>query len=288
MGHISHLSLMQSRDHLAEVHNQLRKQNRLALSSESYDFEHHKLVIQKAREARDAFKGHLDEATVRLPDGRFLMLHQYGALKVFAAKNHIRKRDILPFVTMEDFRVVTADLSCLGLVTLRGLSHIESLKSLSVSNNRNLTSLAGIPVRALEKLDASGCGLAGNLSLLSGADNMRELLVFENSDLTSLHGVPTRNLEALEADQCGLRGDLSALASATKLRRLCVFGNLHLTSLHGTPTEELRELHASDCGLSGDHTFLGRATKLEKINMESNPGITLDEAQFPSRAEIQL
>ena len=74
---------------VAETHKELCDMNELAMSSQGHDLERHKLVIQRAREARDTLKEALKTHFIALGDGRFLCPIQYQALRQFAAINSI-------------------------------------------------------------------------------------------------------------------------------------------------------------------------------------------------------
>jgi hypothetical protein len=245
----------------------------------------YQLTMEAARQARDAFRRQLP---IDVGDGRPIFPYQYDALNSFAARNNRSMSDILGRLTINDSRVVVADFSFMALITLQGLSAIESLKTLSVAGNRVLGTLAGIPVQSLEWLDASTTRISGDLSELSAATKLTELYVSEANCLESLEGVPTISLEVLVADRCSLAGDLAPLAGARRLRILHVSGNHRLTSLRGIQTDELEELSALWCNLSEDHSFLEQAPRLIKLDLRLNPGLKIDRKKFSPKVKISI
>ena len=267
-------SLRQTRQELVEAHKQLQELTQPRLVPERFDLDSCQALAQRARELRDTFRAQLEEHFVPLGDGRRIFPHQLEALKEFAENNSLDVDALLPSVIIENGRVIEADFSEMGLVTLLGLSGLESMRRLEILENHHLTSLVGIPVREIESIDASRCGLIGDLSSLTEATRLRSLHVTENKDITSLTGIPTQEIEELWAWGCGLHGDLSAITGCSRLVSLGVGFNRMLTSLAGIPTRELQSVYAMGCGLKGDLSAVSGAAKLRQLHISGNPEIT--------------
>jgi hypothetical protein len=259
--------LLAMRDELKEL------QGALAVGDASV-LDRHKLVMEQIRELKESFVTQRDLLFKVFPSGQVLVRPQYEALERFASNNKLDVQKLFSKVVIEGGVVVACNFSELGLTTLEGLEGLQRIRALYVYNSADLTSLKGIPTKALEVLGASWCGLTGDLSELSGAEKLKELGVSGNAGLTSLKGIPTKALEVLEARGCGLTGDLSELSGADKLRWLGVGGNAGLTSLKGTPMKALEELGAYECGLTGDLSELSGADKLKKLRVSGNVGLT--------------
>jgi hypothetical protein len=281
-------TLRAAHQELVDAYRELHEQNVLATSSGTHNFDRHHVIMEKAKEVRDAFKDRLAEHAVQLNDGRWLMRHQFEALEVLAAHNSIDPRRLFSSLKIVGRRVVEADLRFKELRTLEGLSGVESIRHLNVSYNFGLTSLAGIPLRHLETLEASHCDLTGDLTALTAATKLKVLLVSENSGLKSLDGIPLAHMEGVFASECGLVGDLSALADAERLGFVFVWKNQGLQSLSGISVRALRVLRASQCALSGDHTFLSHASTLISVDLRKNPEVIVDKTQFAPNVWIQI
>jgi hypothetical protein len=273
--------LLAMRDELKEL------QGALAVGDASV-LDRHKLVMEQIRELKESFVAQRDALSTTLPDGRRLFPGQYEALEKFASNNKLDVQKLFSRITIEGGVIVECDFERLGLTTLKGLEGLQRIRALDVYNNSGLTSLKGIPTKALEELYAYECGLTGDLSELSGADNLRMFLVANNQGLTSLKGMPTKAIEVLKAYDCGLTGDLSELSGADKLKVLGVSGNKGLTSLKGIPTKALEKLSACACGLTGDHSFLSKAPNLSYLNLKYHPNLTLDKSKFKGSVEMYV
>jgi hypothetical protein len=273
--------LLAMRDELKEL------QGALAVGDISV-LDRHKLVMEQIRELKESFVAQRDALSKALPDGRRLYTGQYEALEKFASNNKLDMQRLFSKITIEGGLVVECNFGGLGLTTLEGLEGLQRIRKLNTAVNKALTSLKGIPTKALEELSAYGCGLTGDLSELSGADKLEVLYVSHNEGLTSLKGIPTKALEDLYAYDCGLTGDLSELSGADKVRELCVGLNKDLTSLKGIPTKALEILEARGCGLTGDYTFLSKAPNLSDLHLEHSPNLTLDKSKFNGSVTIYV
>jgi hypothetical protein len=281
-------TLRKTQEQLVAMRDELKElQGALAVGDASV-LDRHKLVMEQIRELKESFVAQRDALSTTLPDGRRLFSGQYEALEKFASNNELDVQALFSRITIEGGVVVECNFGGLGLTTLEGLEGLQRIIKLSVWGNKGLTSLKGIPTKALAVLGAHDCGLTGDLSELSGADKLKDLRVEKNKDLTSLKGIPTKALEELSAYRCDLTGDLSELSGADKLKALYVRGNARLTSLKGIPTKALEELRAYRCGLTGDHTFLSKAPNLSDLDLEHNPNLTLDKSKFRDSVEIRL
>jgi hypothetical protein len=259
--------LKASRDELVEL------QNVLATGDASV-LDRHALVIEQIRELQKAFVEQRDALSVALIDGGRLFAPQFEALQIFARNNDLDIEALLLGMTIENAVVVECDLECMNLTTLQGLERLRTIRKLYIQTNERLTSLAGIPTRALEELDASDCDLTGDLSELSCADRLKALSVSNNESLTSLKGIPKRTIEEVQADCCGLTGDLSELKGADNLKVLDVSNNEGLTSLQGIPKRAIEEVAAQSCALAGDLSELSGADMLRVLQVSWNQGIT--------------
>jgi Leucine-rich repeat (LRR) protein len=281
-------TLRKTQEQLLAMRDELKElQGALAVGDASV-LDRHKLVMEQIRELKESFVAQRDALSKALPDGRRLYTGQYEALETFASNNKLNVQELFSKITIEGGVVVECNFSELGLTTLEGLEGLQRIRALDVCNNEGLTSLKGIPTKALEELYAYRCSLTGNLSELSGADKLKELYVGGNKGLTSLKGIPTKALEELVAGWCGLTGDLSELSGAEKLKELYVSSNAGLTSLKGIPTKALETLSAFECGLTGDHTFLSKAPKLSYLSLEYNRNLTLDKSKFKGSVEMYV
>jgi hypothetical protein len=259
--------LLAMRDELKEL------QGVLAVGDISV-LDRHKLVMEQIRELKESFVAQRDALSTTLPDGRRLFPGQYEALEKFASNNELDVQTLFSKVVIEGGVIIECNFERLGLTTLEGLEGLQRIRALNVYYNAGLTSLKGIPTKAIEWLRADLCGFTGDLSELSGADKLKVLYVRGNAGLTTLKGIPTKALEELYAYRCGLSGDLSELSGADKLKYLDVDSNAGLTSLKGIPTNALERLDAFDCGLTGDLSELSGADKLKQLWVKGNKGLT--------------
>jgi hypothetical protein len=267
-------TLRKTQEQLLAMRDELKELQGVLAVGDASVLDRHKLVMEQIRELKESFVTQRDALSTTLPDGRRLFPGQYEALEKFASNNELDVQTLFSKVVIEGGVVVECNFERLGLATLEGLEGLQRIRALDVRNNYDLTSLTGIPTKALEKLDAGWCGLTADLSELSGADKLKALDVRGNAGLTSLKGIPTKALEELRASDCGLTGDLSELSGADKLKVLSVFNNTGLTSLKGIPTKALKTLNASWCGLSGDLSELKGADKLRELSVGWNRGLT--------------
>jgi hypothetical protein len=184
----------------------------------------HALVIEQIRELQKSYVEQRDALSITLGSGR-LWSSQYEALERFAGNNNLAVTWLLSRITVESGVVVECNFSSRGLTTLKGLDRLGTICKLNINRNPQLASLEGIPTRAIEKLWARECGLAGDLSELRGADKLKWLNVEENAGLISLHGIPLQSIEEIRAERCALSGDHTFLANAQHLRFLHLKNN---------------------------------------------------------------
>ena len=222
-------TLRKTQEQLVAMRDELKElQGALAVGDASV-LDRHKLVMEQIRELKESFVAQRDALSTTLPDGRRLFPGQYEALEKFASNNELDVQALFSRITIEGGVVVECNFGGLGLTTLEGLEGLQRIRALDVRNNYDLTSLTGIPTKALEKLDAGWCGLTADLSELSGADKLKALDVRGNAGLTSLKGIPTKALEELRAYRCGLTGDHTFLSKAPNLSYLNLQHNPNLT-----------------------------------------------------------
>jgi hypothetical protein len=222
-------TLRKTQEQLLAMRDELKElQGALAVGDASV-LDRHKLAIEQIRELKESFVAQRDALSTTLPDGRRLFPGQYEALEKFASNNKLNVQKLFSAITIEGGVVVACNFSELGLTTLEGLEGLQRIIKLSVWGNKDLTSLKGIPTKALEVLDADWCGLTGDLSELSGAGKLKYLGVDRNAGLTSLKGIPTKAIETIWASGCGLTGDHTFLSKAPKLSYLNLQNNPNLT-----------------------------------------------------------
>jgi hypothetical protein len=281
-------TLRKTQEQLVAMRDELKElQGALAVGDASV-LDRHKLVMEQIRELKESFVAQRDALSTALPDGRRLYTGQYEALEKFASNNKLDVQKLFSKITIEGGVVAECNFSHMNLTTLSGLQGLVRVRRLGVYGNERLTSLKGIPTKAIERIEAAFCGLTGDLSELSGADKLKELTVYGNDGLTSLKGIPTKAIEQIHAGECGLTGDLTELSGADKLRTLSVNFNDGLTSLKGSPTLAIKAIYANDCSLTGDHTFLSKARNLRELFVGDNPALTLDKTKFNSKVEFDI
>ena len=169
--------LLAMRDELKEL------QGALAVGDASV-LDRHKLVMEQIRELKESFVAQRDALSTTLPDGRRLFPGQYKALEKFASNNKLDVQKLFSKITIEGGVVVECDFERLGLTTLEGLERLQRIRALNVRHNEDLTSLKGIPTKALEILEARGCGLTGDYTFLSKAPNLSDLHLEHSPNLT--------------------------------------------------------------------------------------------------------
>jgi hypothetical protein len=229
MTEITPETLKQTRKELIARRDELIELQGVLANGDASVLDRHALVMEQILELKKTFIEQRDALAVRLPDGTRLWRDQYEALERFASNNNLSIETVLSKITVEGGVVTECYFSYMNLSTVLGLEGLVRLRQLSVSGNKGLTSLKGIPTQAIEEINANWCGLTGDLSALSGADKLKELRVSGNSGLTSLKGIPTRAIEEIYGSECGLTGDHTFLSKARNLKKLRVEDNPALT-----------------------------------------------------------
>jgi hypothetical protein len=283
-------------DTLTHTHQQLQAKadelqslQELLFTGDASVIDRHKLIIEQIRDLKESYQKQCEAFTTELPDGQRLFTPHYEALKAFARNNELSIQE-LPEIRTEGGFAIACGFSGIDLTTLEGLQEIQTIQTLKVSFNRELKSLKGLPTSAIQEIDATCCGLTGDLSELRDASQLKKIDVFGNRFLTSLKGIPTQMIEDIDASHCGLKGDLSALCGASKLKRLLVVANKALLSLKGVPMQSIEEIDADYSNLKGDHTFLSEARHLRTLHLRRRNAkpLSLDKTKFPAGMDIQL
>jgi Leucine-rich repeat (LRR) protein len=185
------------------------------------NLERHKDLVAEIQELHRRLEG---EVFV-LDDGRKVWKHQFDAITEFAQRNHLDVSGMPRCVKIQDMNVIECNFNALCITTLHGLQSLGHLQKLDVSNNPDLRSLSGIPTESLEILDASKCGLLGDLSDLGGATKLQKIDVSSNRDLESLGGVATDSLRECLASDCSVVQGVAELREARNLSRYRFFNN---------------------------------------------------------------
>lgn len=185
----------------------------------------HALVMGEVEMLKNRYQQQVSECVVQLKDGRYLRRDEYQAVLTFAVNNGLDAEQLIPELTIEEMVIVEASFNDGNLKTLKGLEVLQSLTTLHVSWNPQLTSLEGVPVQSLEELVAWRCSITGELSELRQARRLKILEIGENEGITSLRGVSLEALEGVDARWCNLTGDHSFLATGEKLERLRIGHN---------------------------------------------------------------
>jgi hypothetical protein len=223
--HITRDSLRTASEELSQLHVDM-------LTVPSIDLGRGAMALESVRELKDTFSQQLSRYCERLEDGRLLLKPLYRALARFCLNNDTPLEGVLRKATIEGGVVVACHFDYCGLTTLEGLEDVWSLRELCVFANENLSSLRGIPTQNLEWIDASNCGLVGDLSAIATARRLRFVDVDSNPWLTSLAGIPPWKIQEVYAAHCGLTGEHSFLAGAPHLRMLCLEENPKTLSLN--------------------------------------------------------
>jgi hypothetical protein len=266
--------LQESRAALEVAAQELWAVQELVMSGESEVIDRHAIAMAEVLKLKQSYEQQVNEYTVDVGGGQYLRRDQYQMLQTFAANNRMDIASLIPSLTICDFVITECRFQRRNLITLEGLAGIDSIRTLDLCSNSQLTSFRGVPTHSLEELVVRRANVTGDLTLLRNAIKLRKLDLEWNDGIASLKGIPTEALELLNVRGCGLIGDLSEIAAADTLQSLYVGGNRGLTSLRGIPTKSLERLHAGNCKLTGDLLELRGAHKLRDLDIRGNQGIT--------------
>ena len=136
------------------------------------------------------------------------------------------------------------DCSQNSLKNLEG-SPEEIKGDFNCSNNKNLTSLKGMPQIGIKELKANEC----NLKTLEGSPQRikGDFNCLDNKKLKSLNGMPQIGVEGVFADGC----DFTSLEGAPKKIKgtFAVSENHNLTSLKGMPQIGVTDIYCANCNI---------------------------------------
>jgi hypothetical protein len=143
-------TLRKTQEQLVAMRDELKELQGALVVGDASVLDRHKLVMEQIRELKESFVAQRDALSKALPDGRRLYTGQYEALEKFASNNKLDVQKLFSGITIEGGVVVECNFERLGLTTLEGLEGLQRIRTLNVYYNAGLTSLKGIPTKALE------------------------------------------------------------------------------------------------------------------------------------------